>query len=81
MSKSDKPMQQSTQDYVPMSAQQEQDEAVLAFLSNIPDAQDVSTKTLQPSFAAGSKGLLELKEELLQRGMSDAEAEAYLRTV
>jgi hypothetical protein len=78
MNKSDKPTKQSTQDFVPMSAQQQQDEAVLAFLSNTPDA---PTKTSQPSFAEGSKGLLELKKDLQQRGMSDAEAEEHLRTL
>lgn len=81
MNKSDKPTTQSTQDFVPMSAQQEQDEVVLAFLSSIPDATDALTKTSQPSFAAGSKGLLELKKELQQKGMSDADAEEYLRTL
>ena len=81
MNKSDKPTKQSTQDFVPMSAQQEQDEVVLAFLSNIPDAPDASTKTSQPSFAAGSNGLLELKKELQQKGMSDADAEEYWRTL
>jgi hypothetical protein len=40
-----------------------------------------SAESPETSFADGSKGLLELKEELLQRGMSDAEAEAYLRTL
>lgn len=35
----------------------------------------------QPSFAIRSPGLLELKKELLERGMSDADAEAYLRTL
>lgn len=43
--------------------------------------QDAPDKTLQPSFAAGSKGLLELKKELQQKGMSDADAEEYLRTL
>lgn len=81
MNKSDKPTKQSTQDFVPMSAQQEQDEAVLAFLSNTPDAPDAPTKTSQPSFATGSKGLLELKKDLQQKGMSDAEAEEHLRTL
>ena len=33
----------------------------------------------QPSFADGSSGLQELKQELLARGMSDEKAEAYLR--
>ena len=76
MKKSNKQPPKSMPDYVPMSAQQEQDEAVLAALNNIPDA---PAKTSQPSFAAGSKGLLALKKELLAKGMSDAEAEEYLR--
>jgi hypothetical protein len=68
-------------DIEPISAQQEQDEVVLAFLSNFPDASDASTKTSRPSFAASSKGLLELKKELQQKGMSDDEAEEFLRMV
>ena len=36
-------------------------------------------KNSQPSFAASSKGLLALKQELLARGMSDEKAEDYLR--
>ena len=44
--------------------------------SDIPDA---PMKPSQPSFADGSKGLQELKQELLARGMSDEKAEAYLR--
>jgi len=68
-------------DIEPISAQQEQDEVVLAFLSNFPDASDASTKTSRPSCAASSKGLLELKKELQQKGMSDDEAEEFLRMV
>lgn len=33
------------------------------------------------SFAEGSSGLQGLKEDLLARGMSDAEAEAFLRQI
>lgn len=40
-----------------------------------------STQSPHTSLADGSPALLELKEELLQRGMSDVEAEAYLLTV
>lgn len=35
----------------------------------------------QASFAIRSPGLLALKEELLEKGMSEADAEAYLRTL
>ena len=79
MSKSKQPPQESMQDYVPMSAQQEQDEVILAAMSVIPDAPETSKQNSQPSFAAGSKGLLSLKQELLAKGMSDEKAEAYLR--
>ena len=44
-----------------------------------PATPDAPAKTSQPSFADGSKGLLELKQDLLARGMSDKKAEAYLR--
>ena len=77
MSKSKQQPQQSMQDYVPMSAQQEQDEVILAAMSAIPDAP--AKPSSQQSFADGSPLLQELKKELLQKGMSDAEAEAYLR--
>jgi hypothetical protein len=40
-----------------------------------------STQSPHTSFADGSPALLELKEELLQRGMPDVEAKAYLLTV
>ena len=43
-----------------------------------PDAPE-GKQPSQPSFADGSPLLQELKQELLARGMSDAEAEAYLR--
>ena len=77
MSKSKQQPQQSMQDYVPMSAQQEQDEVILAAMSAIPDAP--AKPSSQQSFADGSPILQELKKELLQKGMSDADAEAYLR--
>ena len=77
MSKSKQQPQQSMQDYVPMSAQQEQDEVILAAMSAIPDAP--AKPSSQQSFADGSPLLQELKKELLQKGMSDADAEAYLR--
>ena len=44
--------------------------------SDIPDA---PVKPSRPSFADGSPALLALKEDLLARGMSDDDAEAYLR--
>ena len=48
--------------------------------SNIPVEPDAPAKpSSQQSFADGSPILQELKKELLQKGMSDAEAEAYLR--
>ena len=77
MSKSKQQPQQSMQDYVPMSAQQEQDEVILAAMSAIPDAP--AKPSSQQSFADGSPLLQELKKELLQKGMSDEKAEAYLR--
>ena len=70
--------QEATQDSLPMSAQQEQDEVIMEAMSAIPDE---PTKDSQPSFATGSKGLLDVKSELISRGMSDAEAEEYLRTL
>ena len=78
MKKSNKQPPKSMPDYVPMSAQQEQDEVVLAALNDIPDA---PTKTSQPSFADGSPLLQELKRELLAKGMSDEKAEEFLRMI
>lgn len=71
-----------TDDYEPhpMSAQQEQDELIIEAMRDIPDVEEVKTPS-RASFAEGSTGLLELKKDLLQRGMSDAEAEAYLRQI
>ena len=48
--------------------------------SNTPDAPEPQP-TSRPSFAASSKGLLALKQELLARGMSDDEAEEFLRMI
>jgi hypothetical protein len=63
-----------------MSAQQEQEVVVRAVINTLQEPFQ-SAESPETSFADGSKGLLELKEELLQRGMSDAEAEVYLRTL
>lgn len=48
--------------------------------SDIPVEPDAPAKpSSQQSFADGSPILQELKKELLQKGMSDEKAEAYLR--
>jgi hypothetical protein len=71
-----------TDDYEPhpMSAQQEQDELIIEAMRDVPDVEEVKTPS-RASFAEGSTGFLELKKDLLQKGMSDAEAEAYLRQI
>ena len=80
MKKSNKQPPKSMPDYVPMSAQQEQDEVVLAALNDIPDAPQAQPKSPTVS-AAGSPALLALKEDLLARGMSDDDAEEFLRMI
>lgn len=48
--------------------------------TNAPDVSETKQPS-QSSFADGSPALLALKEELLARGMSDEEAEAYIRQI
>ena len=80
MKKSSKQSVKSMPDYVPMSAQQEQDEAVLEALSVISDAPEAQHKS--PTTSAKRSPLLqELKEDLLARGMSDDDAEEFLRMI
>lgn len=65
----------------PMSAQQEQDEVIIEAMRNIPEEPETLSPNAQDSFAASSKGLLSLKKGLLARGMTDEEAEAYIRMI
>ncbi len=55
--------------------------AAASLKDNMTGCVTLQNKTQKFCFAAGSKGLLELKTELLSKGMSDAEAEEYLRTL
>lgn len=75
-----KQSQESMPDFVPMSAQQEQDELIIAAMRDIPDEPE-APKDSRPSFADGSPGLQWLKEELLARGMSEPKAEEFLRMI
>ena len=80
MKQSNKQPSKSMPDYVPMSAQQEQDEVVLAALNDIPDAPEGNQ--LSPRNSAKHSPLRqELKEDLLARGMSDDDAEEFLRMI
>ena len=64
-----------------MSAQQEQDEAVLDALRAFDAEESAAEDSSKPSFADGSPVLQEIKKDLRSRGMSDEEAEAYIRTI
>ena len=80
MKKSSKQSVKSMPDHVPMPAKQGQDEAVLEALSALPDAPQVQPKS--PTASADHSPLRqELKEDLLARGMSDDDAEEFLRMI
>lgn len=68
-------------DIKPTSAQEEQDEVIAEWLAEQSNTREVPMQSSQKPSAIRSPGLLDLKSELLEKGMSDEEAEEFLRQI